>query len=331
MIPNCREDVLVSVCFADAEFDEAGYGALTRMAERLAERFRYWEILILDDGAQRHMEEHLLRSVENLRLLRTSAGLAFYRRRVTVASEAIGDLVLLTAAEEVGQIDVIAMLTAAEQEDAIVVARKPGWSALNPPLRVLGRTAGFEVNALDMLSSVFPRTQLNRLLARTDRELAVRFPPADGLTPVIWQTCPTAVGKTRSLRETRRRFTLLHRLLISSSPRVLALLGLGSMLVVVFALAYIAYAILVWLAFDDVQSGWLTTSVVLGLTTAFLGTAIFGLSIGLQNVIEMLSNTTNDVVLEERSAVDLFGRVIEELNVEIGAGLSHSPAPRAKR
>ncbi|MDZ4053271.1 MAG: hypothetical protein U1E24_08435, partial [Phenylobacterium sp.] len=110
-----------------------------------------------------------------------------------------------------------------------------------------------------------------------------------------------------------------------------ALLGLGSMLVVVFALAYIAYAILVWLAVDDVQSGWLTTSVVLGSTTAFLGMAIFGLSIGLQNIIEMLSNTTNDVVLEERSAVDLFGRVIEELNVEIGAGPSHSPAPRTKR
>jgi len=325
MTAGRREDVLVSVCFADAEFDEAGYGALRRLAQRLDENFRYWEILILDDGSRRHMEDDLLRAIENLRLLRTSLGMPFYRRRVAVAAEAIGDLVLLTSAEEIGQIDAIAMLRTAEQGGAIVVSRKPGWSALNLPLRVLGRTAGFQVNAQDMLSSAFPRTLLNRLLARRDRELAVRFPPADGLTPVLWQICDTARGKSRSLRETRRRFNLLHRLLVASAPRVLALLGLGSLLVVLFALAYIAYAVIVWLALDDVQSGWLTTSVVLGLTSAFLGTAIFGLSIGLQNLIELMTTDANDDVLDERSAVDLFGRVIDELNVEISTGLAHSP------
>ncbi|MDO8410623.1 MAG: hypothetical protein Q7S93_11260 [Phenylobacterium sp.] len=325
MTTSRREDVLVSVCFADAEFDEAGYGALRRLAQRLDESFRYWEILILDDGSRRHMEDDLLRAIENLRLLRTSLGMPFYRRRVAVAAEAIGDLVLLTSAEEICQIDAIAMLRTAERGGAIVVSRKPGRSALNLPLRILGRTAGFQVNAQDMLSSAFPRTQLNRLLARRDRELAIRFPPADGLTPVIWQVCDAARSRSRSLRETRRRFNLLHRLLVASAPRVLALLGLGSLFVVLSALAYIAYAIVVWLALDDVQSGWLTTSVVLGLTSAFLGTAIFGLSIGLQNLIELMATDASDDVLDERSAVDLFGRVIDELNVEISTGHAHPP------
>lgn len=325
-IPSRREDVLISVCFADAAFDDAAFAALKRMARDLAERFRYWEVLILDDGSERRRENDLLQAVENLRILRASPGIPFYRRRVTVASEAIGDFVLLTSPEEVDGIDAMAMLDAAEQDSAIVVSRKPGWSALNPPLRMLGRTAGFQVDVQDMLSSVFPRTQLNRLLARADRDLAIRFPPADGITPVVWLPCRAAMTRTRSLQETRRRFNLLHRLLVSSSPRVLAVLGFGSLVAVLFALAYVAYAIVVWLILDDVQSGWLTTSVVLGLTTAFLGTAIFALSIGLQKVIEMLATDIGDEVLEERSSVDLFGRVIEELNVEFTTD-PHIPAP----
>ena len=71
-----------------------------------------------------------------------------------------------------------------------------------------------------------------------------------------------------------------------------------------------------WFVKEDVQPGWLTTSLVLGLTAFFLGCAIFGLSIGLQKLIDLLSADVADDVVDEITSVDLFRAVFDELNIE---------------
>jgi hypothetical protein len=72
----------------------------------------------------------------------------------------------------------------------------------------------------------------------------------------------------------------------------------------------------VWLTLPT-QPGWFTTSIVLSLTAFFLGCAILGLSMGLQKVIELLSGEANEDIVDEQASGDLFGQVMQELNVEI--------------
>ena len=88
-----REDVLVSVGFVEpAEGPEASR-AIAEIACALRDRFRFWEILILLDVDQVPAHLPLVRDVENVRLLQMRHRTGFYRRRVLVAEEAIGDVV----------------------------------------------------------------------------------------------------------------------------------------------------------------------------------------------------------------------------------------------
>jgi hypothetical protein len=246
-------------------------------------------------------------------------GTPFYRRRAAVASEAIGDVVVLASLDEQPMLDIIAMIELAALKGSIVIGRRDNATLMNPALRVLGRSAGFRVDVRDMLTAAYPRALLNKLLAHPDRQLALRFPPSDSAIPVIWERSCEGPGRARSFREFGRRLSVVQKLLVSSAPLVLTLVSLLSLLVMFAAFAFAIYAVIIWLTLETVQPGWFTTSLVLSLIAAFLGNAIFGLSIGLQKVIETLSDDAGDDIIDERSAVDMFDQAMKELNVEIAA------------
>jgi len=317
--PAPRDDLLVSLCFADSVPDEETLARLKALTTRLTARFRYWEILLIADADAAGDYDRLIAETPNIRLLKVRRGMPFYRRRAAAASEAIGDVVVLAAIEELPALDLVEMIEAAEAGGSIVIGRRNRPSLINPALQALGGGAGFRVDSRDMLTAAYPRTLLNRLLAHPDKLLALRFPPDDHSIPVVWRMGGKAAAPARSLREVGRRFNLIQRLLVSSAPRVLTLVALLSLAVVVSALAFAVYAVVVWLTLPSTQPGWLTTSLVLSLTAFFLGCAIFGLSVGLQNVIEALTNDLGDDIVDERSSVDLFGQVMQELNVEVDA------------
>lgn len=312
-----RDDLLVSVCVADTPPDEATIGALEQLGRRLTERYRYFELLVAVRPDAAHSEEALLRRVANIRVLRVRHGTPFYRTRYAVASEAIGDLVALVALEELALVDVVEMLERADATGSIVIGRRTEGSVLNPLVRGLGRGAGFRADVRDMLTAAFPRPLLNKLLRHPDRELALRFPPSDPGVSVSWQPARGRAG--RSFRDAHRRLGLLQKLLVSSAPRVLTLVSILSLVVTASGIAFTVYAVVVWLTFTSVQPGWFTTAFVLGLTAAFLGGAIFGLTIGLQKVLETQTNEMSDEIIDERGAADLFGQVKHELNVAVEA------------
>jgi hypothetical protein len=108
---------------------------------------------------------------------------------------------------------------------------------------------------------------------------------------------------------------------------VLTVVSLLSLAVVFAGVAFAIYAVVVWATLKTIQPGWFTTSLVLSLTAAFLGVAIFGLSIGLQKVIEALISDAGDDIVDERSTVDMFDQAMKELNVEIGTPAGVSTAP----
>lgn len=329
-----RDDLLVSVALSGPPRDAEGLAQLAELGRSLDARFRYWEILIACDPDLAGREV-LLARVPNLRLLQLRAGAGFYQRRLAVASEAIGDVVVLTAASELAHLDLPAMIETADARHVLVIGRHADANPLGSLALAMGRGAGLTIGARDMLTIAFPRDLLGIVLAHPDRLLALRFPPVDERLPIVRQDICTPPGgpRFRSGSETGplllRRVEILHRLTISSAPRVLSLVALASLLAACGGVLFAIYSVIVWLTLAQIQPGWFTTALALSLTTAFLGFAIFGLSIGVRRVLEAVNGSQEDLVVDEAAPIDLFGKVMDEYNVEIDAHHQGSPTRSA--
>jgi hypothetical protein len=311
-----REDFLISVCFAEAPDSAEAQAYLRDFAKQLNAAWRYWEILLVMDASDDVDLEKLLEDIPNLRLLKTRGMSQVYRRRVIGASEAIGDLVVLSAIEELPHLDITEMLIQAGETDTVVVARRDERRLLlDGMLNLLGRSSGFRVQARDMQTAVLPRTLLNRLLARADRQLALRFIPRDSGLPVRYYHLADGAQPTRAAG-LGRRLGILQKLLVHSAPSVLGSVSLLAILMSLGGFAFAAYAFCVWLVMENVQPGWFTTSLAISLTASFLGVAIFGLAAGMLNLIDLLTPDALDDVVDERSNADLFSRVAQDLNIE---------------
>ncbi|MBE1283555.1 MAG: hypothetical protein GJ676_09615 [Rhodobacteraceae bacterium] len=331
-VPARRDDLLVSVCFSDLPPGDAAAPALKSVAAFLEANYRYWEILIVFAASNHPIADASRFGVSNLRQLTARAGTSAYRARVIGAAEAIGDVVVLTTPAEVGALDLVSMIDTAFSEATIVSGRRGKATLFDPALRAVGAAGGFRVSTADMQTVAYPRTLLNVLLAHPDRELALRFAPRDAALPVAVLQGQEEV-QARSIRDLGRRLNLMQKLMVAVAPRVLSGIALLSGLVFISAVLYAFYALWVWLFLDNVQPGWFTTSMVLSLTAAFLATAIFGLSVGMQKVIDLLSPDSDHGILDEHSTVDLFSEVMQELNVELdsASGASGQIPPEIER
>ena len=318
-----RDDLLVSVALSGPPRDASELAQLTALAQELDARFRYWEMLVAHDPESDAMQAAMQASVPNLRLLHLRSGASFYQRRLAVASEAIGDVVLVTATSELAHLDLPAMIEAAEARHALVIGRHVDANPLGSLAMALGRGAGLTIGPHDMLTIAFPRDLLGIVLAHPDRLLALRFPPVDERLPIVRQDIRAASGAPpfRSGSETGplllRRVEILHRLTISSAPRVLTLVALAALLAAAGGILFAIYSVVAWLTVTHIQPGWFTTAMALSLTAAFLGFAIFGLSIGLRRLLEAVTGGSDDMLVDEAAPIDLFGKVMHEFNVEI--------------
>jgi len=314
--PPRREDIFVSVCFPDLSARLYDFEAVQRVAAQIGARFRYWEVLVIAEATQAEAYEPLFATVSNLRLLNLRPGTTSLRRRVVAASEAIGDVVLLTSVSEIDMLDLVAAIEMAHANDAIVTCQREHSGFLDPVITTLGNAGGFRVTSRDMRSAAYPRTLLNLLLAHPDRQLALRFAPRDGGIPVL-DIPANGAAPRRSMRDTGYRLTLIQKLVINSAPRVLGYLSILSAVVFVSAVLLALYAVGAWIVLEQIAPGWLTLTLSISLTAAFLGASVFGLSSGLQRLIDLVSPKLSHDVIGEQSAVDLFGEVQSELNIEI--------------
>jgi hypothetical protein len=320
-----RDDIFISVGLIGHLGDPACRAALAMLADQLGQKFRYWELLLvtsLDVGADQGL---VLGTIPNIRLLKVRPETSGYARRQCVAEEAIGDIVVISAPDELAQVDVLELIAECEASESIVSVRRTTSSPLSPFLTAMGRSAGFRVDLRDMLTAVYPRPLINRLLKHPDSPLALRFPPIDPYLPVVVHPCaPTnaaaAGGKAKrrsSVRMLGYRLGIAQQIVVISAPRMLALVELASMSVAIIAFLAAIYAGVVWLTLSSVQPGWLTTSLMLDFTAMFLGFAIFGLAMGLQRLIELSSTRIGDDVVDEVNPIALFGSVLDELNIEV--------------
>jgi hypothetical protein len=315
---KCRDDVLVSVCFGDVPIDAASFSDIATLAEQLAARFRFYEIIVVAEARREGEYAALTRSVSNLRLFTVHDGTAFYRRRAIGAEEAIGDVVLLASVPELAGVNVAAMLERAADHQTATLATRGGQKnsrSLEALLAFLGRLAGFKVNLRDLQTLALPRTLLNQLLAHPDPDLALRFPPLDARVPLVLVEVRQDIDLPRDAG-LRKRFLLLEKLLAYMAPRLLLGVTLTSVLLAGLGGLFGVYVVAVWLVRDHVAPGWLTLSAATSLSAFFLGVTIAGLSLGLQHLLSRTYRDSFDDGATEVNRVDLFRQVASELNVE---------------
>lgn len=324
--PVRREDILVSVCFAETSSSARRAPALTALAEQLSRRFRYWEILVIASGSDAIATE--VPNVSNLRVMKVTPQVNHYRRRQIAASEAIGDVIVLTAFEELEAVDIVAMAETAMKDNVALVATRDGPAGLMEPfLNALGRGSGFQLSAASMQTTILPRPLLSLAMSYPDRQLAMRFLPRDAGIPV-WKWPCAYKGTKRGLRDLPRRLALMHALMSHLASLVLTIVALFAAFAALGSFVFLVYAIVNWLLRETLAEGWLTLSLSIGGSTLFMGIAIFGLAIGLRRLIDLSSAQDRDEVVGEVSSLDFFADLSRELNVTIEQDRSlASPIP----
>ncbi|TKT82504.1 hypothetical protein [Aquamicrobium sp. LC103] len=326
-------DFLVSVVLA-GDVDGAHYREiLQELARRLGRAFQFWEILLAVPEAGAEETSTLvasLKGIANLRILRVSAAGSFYRRRLAGATEAIGEVVLLSTFDEIDTIDVARLARDVYLSNGIfaLTRQQGGTRVLAPFAAALGTLSGYRVDHRDALTIGFPRSALENILARPDAEILLRFEPLSGI--FTFNRVPLVGGKEpprRRWNDWRHRIGLVGDMMVSASPRILRIVAFVSLSVAGIAVFYAFYAALVWLLKADVAPGWLTTSLLQSLTVLFLGISISAISVGLVRMFDLLSNEGRYAIVDEVISVDLIGS-IKTMNVDFVAG---DPAPLPAR
>ena len=330
-----REDVVVSVCFSDLPAGEKTARAIRELAQRLDAVYRFREIILVVDDAEREAFLPLVEQVRDLRLFVVRRGTEYYERRVIAAEEAIGDLVVIGNVDEIGAMDLLAFLDHAEKSGAITLAneqaRRPVKSLLATPFMVLGRLAGFKVNPSDFQTIALPRTLLNHILAHDDPRLALRFPPRDPRLPsetfaAVQNVASRSAFANGAFGHFSRRAQLLQAMLVYLAPALLSLVAFSSSLLTLLGLAYAVYIVGALIVVDTLAPGWLTTSTMLAISAIFMGVSTLGLSLGLQHLLKVQAKDRLERVSEEVNRIDLFGKVAQDLNVELDRDAPGSPA-----
>lgn len=316
-----REDILVSICFSDLPPTEAAFAMVRAISRRMDLRFRFREFILVVDEKIHEDYMPLVEQIADLRLFTILPGNSYYDRRVIAAQEAIGDVVLIANSDEMTHIDLLEMLERASRQNTVMLATRSNrhsvLSGLSSPIIALGRAAGFKVNRNDLQTIAFPRSQLNQILSHSDPELALRFPPRDPRLPLSFFYVETCVPFRGGIQEIRRRVQLLQKLLIYMAPILLMLVTVSSTALMLLGFGYGVYVLVVWISFDDLAPGWLTTSAMLSLSATFMGFSILGLSLGLQQLLNHSRKKGFEKIAREINRVDIFGKVASDLNVSI--------------
>lgn len=318
---------LLSVGLVVPKINPDAIEILKKIEQFLSRDFEFWELLIVTPfsrNGDKAIYTEAATAIQNVRMLRVADIDNFYTLRLAIASEAIGDVVILTSLDEATVLDISRLAKQVYERDDVVIFSRKEWAKSLVVLPILSLISGFNINKADTLTIGFPRSWLSLALGRRDAALLLRFEKPSSVFSFNRESVPDNCRLPRSFSESRRRFNLLTDLLSNSSFRILQGLAAVSYCVTLGAIFYGLYVVMVWLFKSDVSPGWLTTSLVQISIASFLGISVAAISMSLLKIFERLDGVVKYSIVDELNSVDLFkGR--ERLNVEVGNGRSISP------
>ncbi len=312
-----HDDFLASFGFAKEGALDAELTALEALAARLGAVFRYFELLyVVGESARADVEAAGPRigRIANLRVLVVDEGASVYRRRWIGASEAIGDVVALSAFDEARTIDLAGLALAALRAGR--VHRMTRASAAPSPVHgLLNLLSAYKVNGADLRTVALPRASLNKILARPSASVELRFEAKREYERQ--ERGPVKLLSRRTRAPVWQRLELVSEIISASAPRLLRGYALVSLATAILAGLYGVYACVVLLTIP-VARGWFTTAIAQAGSVGFiaLGFTIFSLAIA--RAVEQAGGAARDAILDEVGQVIFFDRP-DELNVDYGA------------
>lgn len=314
-----RGDYLCSFSFVDEGNVVAELTRLGALAVELETRYQYFELVYV--VAERHREKiqnaaTLLSNARNLRILLVNNDMNFYRRRVVAASEAIGDVVVLSAISELAALDISALADQTFESGQTIMARRAQRAAFLPVWHwMMAAVSPYKVNARDLRTLSFPRTHLNEMLGRPTLVIDLRFEAKQSIRR-FQRVLVNAKGIPFRGPGFGERVELLGELVTVSAPRLLKTYAALSFVTAGLALAYALYAITLFLVGTPLAPGWFTTALAQGGSVTFLAVGFCLISLGMADVVERLTGRTRSAIVDEIANINFF-RDIADLNVEV--------------
>jgi hypothetical protein len=314
---STRPEYLVSFCLAQEGDVLAEIDAIRELVCRCDQSLQYWEIVyVLGEHYRSALEakRERLGAVRNLRIVLVRDEITFYRRRAVAAAEAIGDVVVLTAFNELASADLMSFAADAIIANRIVLGRSEGARRRQPlSHRLLGLISRYRVDARDLKTIALPRDHLVAVLARRSATIDLRFEPKQGLHRYLRK--PVELRSSGGERGLRQRLELLIEIISTSAARFLAVYALLSLLVCALAASYGLYAVLIILFMRDVQPGWFSTAIAQSASVSFLALGMALLALGVAHIVDRMEGDTSEVTIDEISNISFHDHV-QDLNVE---------------
>ncbi len=323
---NDHIDYFVSLCFVQ-EGDPAAEVEMIRTLDRLCrQRLQYWEILYIVGESDRSAITAIVdrfSAIKNLRITLVRDLTSHYQRRATAASEAIGDVVVLSAFNEMMSADLIDFAECAMRENRIVMGhRERRRLDLSVSRWFVGLFSLYRVDSRDLKTIALPRDRLVSILARSTAAIDLRFEPKRGLDP--YMRMPVALAKAADAVTYKHRLDLLLEIVATSAPRFLAAYASISLLVSLLATSYGVYAIVVILARSNVQPGWFSTAISQSGSAAFLSIGMAVVALGIANVLRRVDGGVRNVIVDEIGNISFYEHV-HEINVEMLTEAKRAP------
>ena len=114
----------------------------------------------------------------------------------------------------------------------------------------------------------------------------------------------------------RERSVIIYRLFINLSPALLTIVALFSFLLFLIGIVYFLYVLIIWLTVKEIEPGVDYNINYVSFNIYFLGSAITGLSLGLQYILNILKSPISEPSIKEINQIDSFSSIQKELNVE---------------
>lgn len=303
---------------------EARLGDLVRA---IRSRYSFFEVLLIgteDDDATRELMRRLGRDVPHIRLLQVAGSPDFDRLAMHGYQECIGDLIVLTSADEIGLLDIEAVFERLRSGVELVRLRRRRGSVLGKASSSAVRlVTGLQVDTRFHRTLGLNRTILSEILAYPEGMHLFRFTAHRLFTAQT--VLETDLPRTRGgVRVALRRIDLVARLVATAAPRLLRIASAVCLALSGAALLSLLYVVGVWLFRQEVAEGWTTMISLLALWMFVQSIGTAALCLGLSRLLDRQERVRLSRLVDDTSAGDLFADP-SLLNVESAHDAS-SPA-----
>ncbi|MFM5907979.1 MAG: hypothetical protein ACKOPO_10415 [Novosphingobium sp.] len=315
-----RSDILVSVAVVDEQGPAATVPRLAGLARALAAQFVYFELVyVLPESAKAEIEplSRQLALLPNLRIIFASDGTRFYRRRLIGALEAIGDIVVVLDLDELSHDMLCHQIAEAHRRNEVLIGWRPSRRSVSLSYGLLSLLSRNLISAQTARTIILPRELIQSVVSRRSAALDLRFEPRNALSRYRHFDIDGVTSKGGSGgRGAASRAELFLEILLSGVPRYLTAYAAAGFGVMIGAVTYGIYAVMILLLRDHVQEGWFSTAIVQAGSTAFIAGGMSLLAVAMIAIYELQHSGDDRVIVDEIANTSFFDK-ISARNVEL--------------